>query len=168
MGWRDDDFGRSEREYLPYTFKLLFGREFNYQELRDRRLMQEVMMIAQCRGVSIGEYSWSRYKVGMYSQSLQDDLYENSKGVEKNCHLPDEWILTLGCIRGILRWGEDKYGLDEWAKCLSDVWYVYNCRMCNPLAKEKVVNEVKKYVKDCPSDEMLEDAFDCCEKLRRA
>jgi len=167
MGWRDDDFGRSEREYLPRAFELLFGREFNYEELRDRRMMQEVMLIAQCRGVSIGEYSWSRYKVGMYSQGLQDDLYENSKGVEKKKHLPEEWVMTLGCIRGILRWGEKKYGLDEWARCLSDMWLVYG-RQCSPIRKEKVVKEVKELVKDCPSDEMLEDAFDCCGKLENA
>ena len=168
MGWYDNDFVRSEREYLPYTFELLFGREFNYEELSDRRLMQEAMLIAQCRGVGIGEYSWSRYKVGVYSQGLQDDLYENFKGVEKNCHLPDEWILTLGCLRLMLKWGGEKYGLDEWAKCLSDVWYVY-CRQCTPVRKDKVLMEVKNLVDGCPaSDEMLEDAFDCCEKLRRA
>lgn len=62
-------------KWLPEVFRLVIGRECNYDDPKDRRLIHCVTYLLQLAGVPIGEYGYDLVKIGVLSLDLLRDLH---------------------------------------------------------------------------------------------
>ena len=64
----------SNREWLPVIFEMVVGRKCDYDDQKDRRLIQCVIFMLEYYGVLIGEYGFDLLKNGVVSMELYNDL----------------------------------------------------------------------------------------------
>ena len=121
-------------KYLKLVYKMIFDSDFNYEQFSDRLLMQKTVYLLQCLGVPIGEYSFSWYKHGPYSQELQDDMcYENGQDRQNDFKISEEYKKTIEELKELFNVdklnmyisnGEQKYNTEMWVECLASLHYL--------------------------------------------
>lgn len=145
MPFFDDEFYRSrfhkEPEYLPWIFKWMMDRDFNYKNIADRRIMQVAMLILQTHGLSIAEYSWELFgPEKLYSDELQRDLREQSvQKVEP---------LNTDCMKLIKAIGEElKDKSEEYIEILGAIYYLCYHYGSRRQEKQETINKVAELLK---------------------
>lgn len=143
-------------KYLKFIFKMVFDHEFNYDLFSDRLLMQKTVYLLQCLGVPIGEYSFSWYKHGPYSQELQDDMYyENGHNRPNDFKISEEYKKTIEELKELFSVdklniyasnGEQKYKTEMWVECLASLHFLKTNRFPYSLKNvDEIISEMKKY-----------------------
>lgn len=59
---------------LKQLYRRLYDEEFLYSKYSHRMKMQKGVYLLQEMGVPVGEYGFTWYKYGPYSQSLDEDM----------------------------------------------------------------------------------------------
>lgn len=132
--WRLTKEKKMGNEHLKFVFNIIFDRDFNYERFTDRLLMQKTVYLLQCLGVPIGEYSFSWYKHGPYSQELQDDMYyENRHKTSEDLSISEEDrsiinklkdLFDIEKLKGYSVSTEDKYDSEKWVECLASLHFL--------------------------------------------
>lgn len=109
--------------FLKQIYSLLYGEEFSYSDFSMRLKMQKGIYLLQEMGVPVGDYRFSWYKHGPYSQSLLDDMYVVSS-VDNVILTPDTEI-SLNELSEALKIPENSaYSSKDWAECLGSLHYL--------------------------------------------
>ncbi len=142
MPFFDDEFYRSrfkkEAEYLPWIFKWMTDRDFDYGKAEDSRLMQVAMLILQTHGLTIAEYSWELFgPEKLYSDELQRDLHEQTvQKVEP---------LNADCMELIRFVGNELKGRStEYIEILGAIYYLCYHYFSSRQAKQETFGKVAK------------------------
>lgn len=113
--------------FLPQFYQKLYNEPFDYSDFSKRLKMQKGIYLLQEMGVPVGDYRFSWYKHGPYSQALLDDMH--SANVSESAayqirfssdtesaikHLAATLIVPNGVA----------YSSEQWAECLGSLHYL--------------------------------------------
>lgn len=131
-------------KYLRPIFKIIYGNDFDYSDFDQRMEMQKAIYLLQDMWVPVGDYGFRWYLHGPYSQSLQDDMYYESKKDIKNIILNKEYVEKLEQIKKIINSNEKgKYSIGQWVECLASLHYLRENVMSFKSSDEDVVAELQ-------------------------
>ena len=85
--------------YLLPIFKKIYGSDFDYGNFEHRLEMQKAVYLLQDMGVPVGDYGFRWYQHGPYSQSLQDDMFFESRRQCKNVMVSKEHAERIEQLR---------------------------------------------------------------------
>lgn len=108
---------------LNQLYRLLFGENFSYDDFEKRLKMQKGIYLLQEMGVPVGDYRFSWYKHGPYSQSLLDDMYRTQATSDVN--LSTDTNTAIAELRAsLIVPSEVQYSVGEWAECIGSLHYL--------------------------------------------
>lgn len=114
----------ANRKLYP-MYKQLFGEDFSYDSFAMRLKMQKGIYLLQELGVAIGDYRFSWYKHGPYSQELLDDMYIAQSIPSLKLDLSSDSTSAVKKLRETLRVPDNsKYDSADWAECLGSLHYL--------------------------------------------
>ena len=115
-------------KYLLPVYKRIFDEDFSYGTFDQRLKMQKAIYLMQELGVSVGDYGFTWYKHGPYSQSLLDDMhlasgskYEEISFSSYATHRMQQLHDLFATIKGN---EQCKYGIKDWSECLASIHYL--------------------------------------------
>ncbi len=111
---------------LNYVYKLLYKESFDYNDFGKRLKMQKGIYLLQEMGYSLGNYKFSWYKHGPYSQQLLDDSYNSGGGyVPSRVEISNEAKYDISRLASALITPDNNiYSNDKWAECLGSIRYI--------------------------------------------
>lgn len=123
-------------------YKKVFEEDFDYGDFGKRMKMQKCIYLIEQLGINVGEYAFSWYKHGPYSQRLQDDMFaENGRGTQELIY-SDYALNVINRLKSIIRQASVtgfSYSIEQWMECLASVHYLN--RMFNG-DKQKTLEEL--------------------------
>jgi len=109
--------------YLHYLYKRLFDEPFSYGDFTKRLKMQKGIYLLQEMGVPVGDYRFTWYKHGPYSQSLLDDMYITTSTSDYSLNTDAEMAVNkLADALDVPK--TSKYNSEDWAECLGSLHYL--------------------------------------------
>lgn len=131
--------------YLLPAFELVFEKHFSYSDFENRMEMQKMVYILQDMGVPIGDYGFRWYLHGPYSQSLQDDMFYESKNDCEKITWNKEYYKKICRLKDALNTPErGKCNVSTWIECLASLHYLKENVLCFGTTSEDIVNELEK------------------------
>ena len=135
--------------YLLAVYRNAYNENFDYDSFFSRLKLQKAVYLLQEMGVPIGDYGFSWYKHGPYSQALQDDAYIASKD-------PSLSSLELTTFSEDNREALDKlkaqmqlpsnadYDTAKWSECIASIHFIRQ----NILSRNSTDEEILKALTD--------------------
>ena len=121
--------------FLSKLYNLLYNEEFLYSNFDNRLKMQKGIYLLQEMGVPAGEYRFSWYKHGPYSQSLLDDMHSLNSDLGEITLAPDA-ERAVNELKDALKVPEaSKYSPKDWAECLGSLHYLKE-NICSASSKD--------------------------------
>lgn len=115
--------------YIKPLYKKIYDEDFNYGDFGKRMKMQKCIYLLEQFGLNVGDYDFTWYKHGPYSQRLQEDMYEeNSRGTVE-LRYSDFALGIIGKLTDMVNICHSRdfgYSEEEWMECLASVHYL-NC-----------------------------------------
>lgn len=108
---------------LKPIYKEIFNHEFDKSSFDDRLEMQKIVYLLGDLGISVGDYSFTWYKHGPYSQVLQNDILCDSN-IEPQITFSTESEKIVNKLKEVLFSAEISYGISEWSECLGSLHYI--------------------------------------------
>lgn len=114
--------------YLLPLYKDLYGTVFDDQAFQDRLKMQKAIYLLHALGVSVGDYNFSWYKHGPYSQKLLDDMYQSKNTSSEKLYYSEYASNVIEKLKTIINEGNtNDYGMKFWVECLASIHFLkYN------------------------------------------
>ena len=138
----------NNQDKLARIYFDVFGRDIDITSSDDRMAMQKAVFFIQESGKEVGDYSFSWYKRGPYSQNLQYDILDikNSKSLEPINYKSEsrEIIENLKIMIG----ERDKYNVVDWLIATSSLLYLKKYMTVYTITKEELLN---KFAEKFPS-----------------
>lgn len=101
-------------------YQQVFNKEFEYKNFDDRLKMQKLIYLLQELGIGVGDYRFSWYKHGPYSQNLLDDSYISSGGRVTFTPEAEQIVFELAEILN----NSVSYEAVDWIECLGSLRYL--------------------------------------------
>lgn len=128
---------------LSQIYMSLYGEEFSYSEFSKRLKMQKGIYLLQEMGVPVGDYRFSWYKHGPYSQALLDDMHIASSTTSVT--LPVDAKISIDELRDALTIPDSsKYTVEDWAECLGSLHYLKENIFSFGAKDDQLLNELTK------------------------
>lgn len=128
---------------LNQMYSLLYGESFSYGDFSKRLKMQKGIYLLQEMGVPVGEYRFSWYKHGPYSQSLLDDMHSSSS--ESEIRLSSDAATAIKELSAALVVPADiRYSSKDWAECIGSLHYLKENYFSFNTPNEKIVAELER------------------------
>ena len=126
--------------FLKPIYHRLYGEVFSYSDFSDRLMMQKGIYLLQEMGVPVGNYRFTWYKHGPYSQSLLDDMYIAPPETKVRFTFDVESAISL--LSEALKVPDDvQYPKDYWVECLGSLHYL-KTYYCSSSATDDEIIEV--------------------------
>ena len=139
-------------KYLGPIYKMLFDKDFKYNNFEQRLEMQKAIYLLQDMGVPVGNYGFRWYYYGPYSQALQDDMYFESSRRSEEITLSKEYMEDVLKLKQVIESGYNgKYSVTKWIECIASMHYLRENMMDFNTGEEDVVKELenrKDYLSD--------------------
>lgn len=130
--------------YLLPVYKALYECDFSYSELNRRIEMQKAIYLLQDMGVPVGDYGFRWYLHGPYSQSLQDDMYYESRRGIVALTLSREYAESIGRLHDVIRSEKrGSYSVTNWVECLASLHYLRENLLDFNATESEVVQELE-------------------------
>lgn len=145
--------------YIKDLYRRVYLSDFNYYEFNDRMKMQKCIYLAEQFGLNIGDYCFSLYKHGPYSQQLQDDMYEENNKPEQTIYYSEYAASIVRRLSNIVQTcHKDNYGYSEeqWVECLASIHYLNRLFYGD---KQKVLSELKRRKPNLNNDTLNGNAY---------
>lgn len=126
---------------LKPIYKKIFDHEFNKFSFDDRLKMQKVVYLLEDLGISVGDYNFTWYKHGPYSQVLQNDILSGSD-VEANIKFSSESEKAILKLKEILFDDSISYDICDWAECLGSLHYIKENMLPSNATNEEIIDEL--------------------------
>ena len=108
---------------LNQIYTQLYDESFSYTEFSKRLKMQKGIYLLQEMGVPVGDYRFSWYKHGPYSQELLDDMHNMS--LSNRCVLAEEARIAVSDLHNALVVpATSNYSQEDWSECLGSLHYL--------------------------------------------
>ncbi len=128
---------------LNQLYRLLYGEDFDYSVFDKRLRMQKGIYLLQELGVPVGEYRFSWYKHGPYSQSLLDDMH--SVVQLSDVQFTGDVEESIECLKEALDVPVGvTYSVTDWAECLGSLRYLKENYFSSTTDDEQIISELKK------------------------
>lgn len=159
----------SSNKYLASIYKLLFEEEFTGRTFEQRLKLQKGIYMLQELGVPVGDYGFSWYKHGPYSQSLLGDIYKKSDVVVEKSKLSKRSLEQFNRLKNAFsEFKNTKYTMEKWVECIASIHYlkerIVHCG-ANPDEVIKELVERKPHLNDEDSNtkayELEVELFSC-------
>lgn len=132
-------------KYLFTIYEDLYGEPFSYADFSNRLKMQKAIYLLQEMGVPVGDYRFSWYKHGPYSQALLDDMYRVDKPSNTSLKLSSDTKRAVLELKEALELPENtKYSQKDWAECLGSLHYLKEHIFSHSFNDENLLEELKK------------------------
>lgn len=112
-----------ENRFLKQFYSLLYSEDFLYSDFSKRLKMQKGIYLLQEMGVPIGDYRFSWYRHGPYSQSLLDDMHM-ARSVDTVTLTPDTETAVKELSEALKLPKNSPYSSEDWAECLGSLHYL--------------------------------------------
>lgn len=126
---------------LKPIYKKIFGHEFDRFSFNDRLEMQKVVYLLDDLGISVGEYSFTWYKHGPYSQVLQNDILCGSE-ISPSIKFSVESEKIILKLKEVLFSKDISYSICEWSECLGSLHYIKENILPSNASDELVLEEL--------------------------
>ena len=126
---------------LKPIYKKIFDHEFDRFSFDDRLEMQKIVYLLDDLGISVGEYSFTWYKHGPYSQVLQNDILCGSE-IMPNIKFSTESEKIIMKLKEVLFSKDISYGICEWSECLGSLHYIKENILPSNASDELVLEEL--------------------------
>lgn len=113
--------------FIKPIYRNVYGEAFDYGNFGKRMKMQKCVYLLEQLGLNIGDYDFSWYKHGPYSQQLQNDMYEENSKEESILYYSELAQNILKQMQKMVKIaGRDGFGYTEeqWMECLASVHYL--------------------------------------------
>lgn len=113
--------------YIKSLYRDIYGEEFNYGDFGKRMKMQKCIYLAEQFGINVGEYAFSWYKHGPYSQRLQDDMYEESGKATSQLYYSEFALNVINRLKELVKKAQNEdfgYTVEQWMECLASIHYL--------------------------------------------
>ena len=129
--------------YILPIYNLLYDEKFTVSTFSNRLKMQKGIYMLQELGVSVGNYGFSWYKHGPYSQSLQDEMLHAGNNDIERINLSD---YSEKCIKKLhkLIHTETEYEEKDWIECVASMHYIKNYLLSKNATDEQIINALTK------------------------
>lgn len=113
------------KEFLKPIYRDVYGDTFDFASFDSRMEMQKLVYILQEAGVTIGDYDFTWYKYGPYSQGLQNDILVISTVNDIVVRYSDYAAKVIERVRSVFS-GIDTspYGRNSWVECIASLQYL--------------------------------------------
>ena len=128
---------------LNQLYARLFDESFSYSEFSKRLKMQKGIYLLQEMGVPVGEYRFTWYKHGPYSQSLLDDMHDSPECTSVTL-TPDTEAAISELHEALVMPKGSKYTQEEWAECLGSLHYLKDNVFSSTIDDNTMLNELLK------------------------
>ena len=108
-------------------YERIYGERFDYGCFGKRMKMQKGIYLIEQFGLNVGEYDFSWYKHGPYSQRLQDDMFEENSKPSVDLRYSDYALIILEKMKNIVEKAQEKdfkYSIEQWMECLASLHYL--------------------------------------------
>ena len=131
--------------YLLPVYKRIYGSDFDYGKFEQRLEMQKAVYLLQDMGVPVGNYGFRWYQHGPYSQSLQDDMFYESRRKCKNIMISKEYVESIEQLRKlIIENMPGEYSRSFWVECMASIHYLKDNVLHFGATDEEVVEELER------------------------
>ncbi len=130
--------------YAKPLYKKIFNEDFFYGDFKKRMKMQKCIYLAEQFGLNVGDYEFTWYKHGPYSQRLQDEVYSDNRKPSSELMYSDYALSVIKKIKYMIEKSHSEgfeYSEEQWLECLASVHYLNRMYRGN---KQKTVEELMK------------------------
>ena len=113
--------------FIVPLYKKIFDEDFNYGDFGKRMKMQKCIYLLEQYGINVGEYDFTWYKHGPYSQRLQDDMYVENNKPSVELSYSDFASSVIERIKSMVKKSRSHdfdYTEEQWMECLASVHYL--------------------------------------------
>lgn len=145
--------------FIKPIYREVYGEAFDYGDFGKRMKMQKCIYLMGQLGLNIGEYDFSWYKHGPYSQQLQNDMYEESGKEESILYYSEFAQSVLKQVQEMVEVArQDGFGYTEeqWVECLASVHYLNRIFQGN---REKALDELFSRKPHLSDGKLNEEAY---------
>lgn len=145
--------------FIKPIYREVYGEPFDYGDFGKRMKMQKCIYLMVQLGLNVGDYDFSWYKHGPYSQQLQNDMYEeNGKAESILCYseFAQNVLKQVQEMVGIARQDGFGYTEEQWMECLASVHYLNRIFQGN---REKALGELSDRKPHLSNYELNEKAY---------
>ncbi len=128
---------------LKQMYSLLYHEEFSYNDFSKRLKMQKGIYLLQELGIPVGDYRFSWYRHGPYSQSLLDDMY-TIFSAENFTLIPDTEAAVKELSEALKVPSDSVYSAEDWAECLGSLHFLKENIFSFNTSDEELLLELKK------------------------
>ena len=132
-------------KYIVPVYKTVFSEDFDYSIFDKRMQMQKTIYLLEQMGVSIGDYGFTWYKHGPYSQQLLDDMYQESGSHVKQPNYTTRATQALHKLKDEFNKARNygfPYSMASWVECIASLHYLKANILPPHTSKENVLREL--------------------------
>ena len=132
--------------YLMPLYKQLFNEDFSYSDFSKRLKMQKAIYLLQEMGVPVGDYRFSWFKHGPYSQTLLDDMHNApvSRQMDLSSLASDAEDSVEKLKHALIAPSDSKYSSEVWAECLGSIHYLKTNVFSHATDNQAVLKHLQK------------------------
>lgn len=130
--------------FLRQIYKKLYNESFVCDDFSQRLQMQKGIYLLQEMGVPVGDYRFSWYKHGPYSQSLLNDMYSARESSPQVVLAPETEIAISMLNEALIVPEQSPYSQDLWAECLGSLHYLKENICSFGCSSEDLLKELMK------------------------
>lgn len=111
--------------YVEPIYSRIFNETFDRHEFSHRLKMQKMVYMLQGIGVPVGEYGFTWYKHGPYSQKFANEMLYDTEAIQVPISdLDKDNIELIDKLSSVLNNTEVKYSQQDWIECVGSLYYI--------------------------------------------
>lgn len=145
---------------LKQVYKMTLDEDFTYDSFDKRLKLQKIVYLLECLGVNVGNYGFSWYKHGPYSQELQNDAYYTSHASMSSTDvgLTEDAKEKIALLKGyISECKGTEYSESYWLETIASLYYLkYRMKVKPDMLLVRLTEEKKHLKKENLNERALE------------
>ena len=153
-------------KYLKPIYFRLFNEQFDYSQFAMRLKMQKGIYLLEELGVDIGDFAFSWYKHGPYSQSLQDEMFSVDR-VDRISNTSNTSVQfskfaseNIEKLHQCFSYPHNGYSDQYWVECLASVHFLRKNILPSSCEKKDIVDKLSRLKPHLKSNELNNMAID--------
>lgn len=111
------------KEFLKPIYLDVYDTEFISSSFESRMEMQKLIYILQEAGIQVGDYNFTWYKHGPYSQLLQEEILSLNTTNNVKINYSSEAREIIGRVKEIFN-KDVQYSRSAWVECIASIHYL--------------------------------------------
>lgn len=149
-------------KYLKPIYLRLFDEQFVYSKFAMRLKMQKGIYLLEELGVDVGDFAFSWYKHGPYSQSLQDEMFSVDRLTCTPVHFSKFANENMEKLHQCFSQQHTDYSDQYWVECLASIHFLRKNILPSSCSKANIIdklNELKPHLSNNNLNNMAIDSI---------